>query len=206
MKFQIIADELCLDLINTLDNRPVPERQQELLNSYEDLADWAAQAGAINAPLRVALIRQAKAHPAKARAALRRAIALRETLYRIVAGRLTRRRLADSDRQALNEVLAEALSRLQLRATRKGFRLDWAEEPGSLEAILWPIAGSAGQLLTSGDLGRVRQCGGKTCRWMFVDRSKNHSRRWCDMKVCGNRTKARRFYRRKKARSTQDQR
>jgi len=68
----------------------------------------------------------------------------------------------------------------------------------SLEAILWPIAGSAGELLTSDDLGRVRQCGGKTCRWMFVDRSKNRSRRWCDLKVCGNRTKARKLYRRKK--------
>jgi len=60
----------------------------------------------------------------------------------------------------------------------------------SLEAILWPIAGSAGELLTSDDLG--------TCRWMFVDRSKNRSRRWCDLKVCGNRTKARKLYRRKK--------
>ncbi len=206
MKFQIIADELCLDFINTLDNRPVPERRRELLGSYEDLAGWAAQAGAIKATLRAALIEQAKAHPAQARAVLRRAIDLRETLYRIVEGRLTRRQLADSDRRAFNATLSEALSHLQLRATRNGFRLDWTEEPLRLEAILWPIAGSAGQLLTSGELGRVRQCGGKTCRWMFVDRSKNHSRRWCDMKVCGNRTKARKFYRRAKARSAQVQR
>jgi len=76
----------------------------------------------------------------------------------------------------------------------------------SLEAILWPIAGSAGELLTSDDLGRVRQCGGKTCRWMFVDRSKNRSRRWCDMKVCGNRPKRGNSTAGKKARSTQDQR
>jgi predicted RNA-binding Zn ribbon-like protein len=199
MKFQIIAGELCLDFINTLDNRPVPERQRELLGSYEDLADWAAQAGAIQAALRAALIRQAKAQPVKASAVLRRAIHLRETLYRIVGGRVARRRLAEADRRAFNALLGEALSHLQLRATRNGFRLDWTEEPVSLEAILWPIAGSAGQLLTSDDLGRVRQCGGKTCRWMFVDRSKNHSRRWCDMKVCGNRTKARKFYRRTKA-------
>jgi len=199
MKFHIIADELCLDFINTLDNRPVPERLRELLGSYEDLADWAVQAGAIHGPLRAALIRQAKAQPEKARAALRRAIALRETLYRIVGGRLAKRPLAETDLLAFSAALSEALSHLQLRATRKGFRLVWAEAPVSLEVILWPIAGSAGQLLTSDDLGRVRECGGKTCRWMFVDRSKNHSRRWCDMKVCGNRTKARKFYRRRKA-------
>jgi predicted RNA-binding Zn ribbon-like protein len=206
MKFQIIADELCLDFINTLDHRPLPGRPRELLGSYEDLADWAAQAGAIHANLRVALVRQAKAHPAKASVALRRAIELRETLYRLVESKLARRRLAEGDLRAFSAALGDALSHLQLRAAGKGFRLDWPEEPLSLEAILWPIAGSAGQLLTSDELGRVRQCAGKTCRWMFVDRSKNHSRRWCDMKVCGNRTKARKFYRRAKGRSAQVQR
>lgn len=196
MKFQINAGELCLDFINTLDNRPVPERRQELLVSYEELADWAAQAGAVNASLRRALIQQAELHPARAAAVLRRAIDFRETLYRIVQSILARRRLAEDDRHALNKMLGEALSHQQLRATRQGFELDWVQDPVTLEAILWPIARSASQLLTSDDLGRVRQCGSKTCRWMFIDRSKNGSRRWCDMKVCGNRTKARNFYRR----------
>lgn len=198
MEFQIIAGELCLDFINTLDNRPVPERRKELLCSYEDLADWAAQAGAIDAALRSALIREAEADPVTANAVLTRALQLRESLYRILKTRLAGRRIDEPDRRAFSTTLGEALSHLQLRPTRSGFRLDWTKEPVNLEMVWWPIAKSAGQLLTSDDLARVRECGANTCRWMFVDRSKNHSRRWCDMKVCGNRTKVRKFYRRTK--------
>jgi predicted RNA-binding Zn ribbon-like protein len=200
MKFQIIAGELCLDFVNTLDNRPVPERRKELLGSYPDLTDWAAQAGGIDAGLRSALMAAAEAHPAKASAVLTRAIQLRETLHRILEGRLTGRRVDQADMRRFSATLGEALSHLQLQSTRTGFRLDWTKEPVNLEAVLWPIATSAGQLLTSDDLARVRECGEQTCRWMFMDRSKNHSRRWCDMKVCGNRTKARKFYRRTQTR------
>jgi predicted RNA-binding Zn ribbon-like protein len=62
--------------------------------------------------------------------------------------------------------------------------------------MLWPIASSAADLLTSERLKKVRLCEAKTCTWLFLDESRNHSRRWCDMKVCGNREKARRHYQR----------
>jgi len=199
MSFEFKAGELCLDFINTLDNRPVPERLKELLGSYADLTQWAAQAGVISPKLRASMVQQAKLHPEKADAVLRQAIDFRETLYRIVESRLAKRDLAEADRRAFNRVHSEAFSHLELRATRQGFGLDWPEDHANLEAMLWPIARSAGRLFTSHELRRVRECGSKTCRWLFVDRSKNGSRRWCDMKVCGNRTKAQKFYRRKKA-------
>lgn len=196
MKFQIVAGELSLDFVNTFDNRPVPERYKELIVDYKNLVDFAAQAGGIDPSLQSALIREAEAHPAKASAVLTRALQLRETLYRILKARLAGRRIDETDRHAFSAELAEALSYRQLQATRTGFRLEWTKEPVNLEAVWWPIADSAAHLLTSLDLALVRECNAKTCRWMFVDRSKNHSRRWCDMKVCGNRTKARKFYRR----------
>ena len=152
-------------------------------------------------PVRAALVLQARANPEKASVVLRCAIDLRETIYRIVAAKLASRRLAEPDRRAFTAALGDALSHLQLRATSQGFQLDWEENSATLEALLWPVVVSAARLLTSDDLGRVGECGSKTCRWMFVDRSKNHRRRWCDMKLCGNRTKARKFYRRAKSRS-----
>jgi predicted RNA-binding Zn ribbon-like protein len=199
VKFEIKAGEVCLDFINTLDNRPVPEHLHEMLSSYEDLAEWAVEAGAINAKQRAALTQEAKLHPAKASSVLRRAIDFRETLYRIMEGLLAKKRPSEDDRQAFNSVLGEAYSHLQLHPIRQGFGLDWPDDPIGLEAVVWPIARSAAQLLTSPDLQRVRECGSSTCRWFFVDRTKNGSRRWCDMKVCGNRTKAQRFYHRKKS-------
>ena len=200
MKFQLVAGDLCLDFVNTFDNRPVPERYEELLVTYADLADFVFQSGAIDSAQHSALVREAEAHPVKAAAVHSRAVELRETLYRILDCRLAGKRFQEADRQALSSAIGEAFSARQLQATRTGFRLGWPKEPSMLDAAWWPIASAAAHLLTSDDMSRVRTCSANTCRWMFVDRSKNHTRRWCDMKVCGNRTKVKRFYNRAKAR------
>jgi predicted RNA-binding Zn ribbon-like protein len=196
VEFQIIAGELCLDFVNTLDNRPVPERRKELLPTYQDLADWAVEAGALSTPQRAALQREADIHPKGADQALSKAIALRECLYRIIGSTLRNQGASADDLVAFNSYRGEALSNLQLKPARSGFRLGWRDDASRLDSILWPIVQSASDLLTSPDLKNVHECDMPSCRWIFVDRSKNHRRRWCDMKVCGNRAKARKFYRR----------
>jgi len=196
VEFQIIAGELCLDFVNTLDNRAVPERRKELLPTYQDLTDWAVQAGALSALQRAALLREAGTHPKAADQALSKAVELRECLYRIISNILRNRRASSDDLIAFNAYRGVALSNLQLKAARSGYRLGWKEDPSRLDSILWPIVQSASDLLTSPDLKNVHECNMPSCRWIFVDRSKNHRRRWCDMKVCGNRAKARTFYRR----------
>ena len=85
-------------------------------------------------------------------------------------------------------------------STKEGFKWDWSEEL-ALDRMLWFIARSAADLLTSGNLDRVRQCGDEECGWLFIDTTKNRSRRWCDMTDCGNRAKARRHYSRLRASS-----
>jgi predicted RNA-binding Zn ribbon-like protein len=79
-------------------------------------------------------------------------------------------------------------------------RLEWRFDDltSSFNAMLWPIARAAGDLLASPDLALVRACSSPTCQWLFLDTSKNHHRRWCSMKQCGNRAKVRRFYAKKK--------
>jgi len=194
VEYQIIAGELSLDLINTLDNRPLPGQQKDLLGSYQDLADWALQAGAVGSQQRAALLRTAAADPRAAAATLHKAVELRECLYRIVSSRLRNRRPALEDLALFSCFLAESHSHLQLQGGRSGFRLGWPASKAGLDSLLWPIVKSAAALLTSADLHHVRECDSASCRWVFLDRSKNHSRRWCDMKVCGNRVKAHRFY------------
>ena len=196
MEFQIIAGELCLDFVNTLDNRPIPERRKELLLTYQYLADWAVQAGALSPLQRTSLLREAAIHPKGAEQALNKAVTLRECLYRIISSILRNRRAASDDLVAFNGYQGEALSNLQLKPSRSGYRLGWKDDASLLDSILWPIVRSASDLLTSPDLENVDECDMPSCRWIFVDRSKNHRRRWCDMKVCGNRAKARKFYRR----------
>ncbi|HYN87467.1 MAG TPA: CGNR zinc finger domain-containing protein, partial [Ardenticatenaceae bacterium] len=63
--------------------------------------------------------------------------------------------------------------------------------------VLWPVAYSAGQLLLSPELARLKQCPG--CGWLFLDLTKNQGRRWCSMNMCGVRDKMRRYHRRSRA-------
>ena len=74
----------------------------------------------------------------------------------------------------------------------------WPGFAEELESLIWPVAKSAADLLTSERLERVRECAGGTCGWLFIDASKNHSRRWCDMRDCGNAAKAKRHYHKKR--------
>jgi len=94
-------------------------------------------------------------------------------------------------------MLHEALSRLEIRPSEDRFEWAWVLDANDLDRMLWPIVRSAAELLTSGDLRKVRQCAREGCDWLFVDASKNHSRRWCSMNMCGSRVKARRYYQRK---------
>jgi predicted RNA-binding Zn ribbon-like protein len=200
VKFQIIAGDPSVDFVNTLDNRPVPARLTELLPSYQALVEWAAQAGAMNSRQCQRLIRASERHPREAGVVLERAIQLRECLFRIFSSLVARRNPAANDLDALNQFVSRAAPHLQLKTTGKTFQLDWKQEENPpLDSVLWPVIRAATNFLISGDLQRLRECNVKACRWLFVDRSKNHSRRWCDMKTCGNRTKVRKFYRRKQS-------
>ena len=192
-KFQFVGGDLCLDFTNTMGGkRGVAPR--EYLNSYADFVSWCRQAGLLDSSKAQALARSAARRSQDSAAALRRAIALRETIYRIFGALALDEPPQASDLEQLNARLSSSLGRLRLVRSRKGFTWSWAEKDESLDQPLGPIARSAADLLTSPHLlERVRQCEGDTCGWLFVDSTKNHSRRWCVMSDCGNVAKVRRF-------------
>lgn len=191
-----LTGQVSLDLVNTLDWRS-SEAPGELLNSYSDLLRWARHTGAIREREARALASEAAKHPKKASAVLTRAVALRETLFHLFSAAADGRQAAASDVDALNLSLSDALSRLRLRPTKEGYQWEWEGSDGGevdLERVLWPVVRAAGELLTSGQLTLLRRCPGEGCAWLFLDTSRNKSRRWCSMEVCGNRSKARRHY------------
>ena len=207
--FEVTGGELCLDLANTIDCRPT-DSPKERLGTYGDLAAWGEQAGAIESGEARRLISAARRHPAAAGAALRRARALREALFSIFSavadGNVPRAAVVE----LLNDELARALRHARLVAVKdndaKGsraaggapfvYRYGWGGSTDDLDRILWPVARSAAELLTDDRLSRIRECAAGNCAWLFLDTSRNRSRRWCDMTVCGNREKAQRHYRR----------
>ena len=186
---QLVGGRPCLDFINTegdVRNGP-PER----IESYSDLLEWSVRAGVLNADAADRLA--SSASPGNV---LERAVELREALYRIFSATISREPVRPADRQVLDSELATSLSHQRLVPTDGSWRWDFVGE--DVDSMLWRLAADASGLLTSQDLYRVRECSGDTCSWLFLDKSRNRSRRWCDMADCGNRAKARRFYSRKK--------
>ncbi len=196
--FELTGGHLCLDFVNTVDGRR-STRPKELLEDYHSLVSWGAQSGAIAARERPPLLSGAARRPADARKTLDRARALREALFAIFSDIAAGREPSPRTLQPLQDALPGTLGRLRLLPAKKAFAWVWADDARSLDRILWPVVRSAADLLTSGERDRLRQCAGDTCAWLFMDRSRNGTRRWCDMSICGNRSKARRHYRRIRA-------
>ena len=193
----LIGGALCLDFANTTGWRPDP-RGAEYVHDYEDLIAWAEHGGALEPGEARKLLRAAKAEPEHAQAVHRRAIALREAVYRVFSGAASGRGAAAADVDLINRSIGDAYQHLRLAPRDGAFAWEWHDAEGALELPLWRVAQSAASLLISPDLRRVRECSGENCDWLFVDESKNHSRRWCDMTTCGNRAKARRNYARRR--------
>jgi predicted RNA-binding Zn ribbon-like protein len=195
------SGRLCLDFANTADWH-ASDQPEEKLNSYADLVSWSEQVGILTKAEARQLLRKAADHPDDAAMVLEQAISFREAIYRIFSAIAMGASAETADLAILNEALSTALGQLYIVSTSAGFGWEWTAEEADLERILWPVAQSAADLLTSAELRRVGQCADERCGWLFMDMSRNRSRRWCDMRDCGNRAKARRHYERKRAANT----
>jgi predicted RNA-binding Zn ribbon-like protein len=186
--FDRCAGHVALDFANAVGSRHT-DAPIDHLPSYRQLLDFARQCELLPAAQLARMARQAAEDPAGAAAALRRAVELREALYRLFAGAARGRSPEAGDLALLNR----AVGRMQIG---RDFEWQWAAGPDALDAMLGPIVRAALELLMSKRRERVRVCAADDCVWVFLDTSKNRSRRWCDMKQCGNRNKVRRFHRR----------
>jgi predicted RNA-binding Zn ribbon-like protein len=188
-QFDLSGGSPPIDFANTMGGK---HRREERLGGYADLIAFARQSGLLSDALAGRLSEAAAARPAEADAVLARARELREALFAL---------FSEAERPAaaldgLNRELAVAMA--QLRVDR-ALAWTWAESAERLDSPLWPIARQAAELLVTEERRRVRECAADDCRWLFLDTSKNKSRRWCDMKSCGNRAKVRNFYERQRA-------
>jgi predicted RNA-binding Zn ribbon-like protein len=188
------AGKLPLDFVNTINWRR-GVKPEENLNDYADLVDWSRDAGLLSKDEVSNLLIAVKDHPMKAAKALVKAIELREAIYWILSNAAKGKPTRHKDLTQLNIILSEAGKRAQITPTPHGFGWAWDAEKVSFDRILWPIARSTAELLTSGELDRIGECADdRGCSWLFIDSSRNRSRRWCSMESCGNRAKARRHY------------
>jgi predicted RNA-binding Zn ribbon-like protein len=188
---------VCLDFVNTLDDRFSAE-PKELLQHYVDLARFGEDTGTLTDLQVDRLMTRSMQQPDAAKRALASAIQLREAISEIFYALARKKPVPAAALIILNQHVQEAAQHLVLMPGRRHFDWKFDSDPHDLFAPLWPIARDAAELLASERLEFVRACASKTCEWLFLDESKNHRRRWCDMTKCGNRAKVRRFYTKKR--------
>jgi len=197
-KFDFESGELCLDFANSVDWHASLHPHDRLTGFY-DLVAWGEAAGVISSQGAEQLQQFAEGEPEKAGTSFERAAILREAIYRIFSNRANGEGINPDDLKILNEALREAMSHLQLAPYSQGFQWEWAEVENAFNRVAWAVARSAGELMTSDRLVRVSECADdRGCGYLFIDTSRNHSRRWCSMETCGNRAKASRNYKRKR--------
>ena len=194
-----IGGDVSLDFANTAAGRTDGAPLTDGIRTYADLVAWSRAAGLLSAPEVRRLGDLADQRPDEAAETLDRAIRLREAVFAVFAATAAGRPPPEEAISDLNDSLADALPKLKLARAGNGFAWTWRDDDGALDRMLWPIVRAAGALLTDCDPTRVRCCPGDDCGWLFVDLSRNGRRRWCDMRICGNRNKAKRHYRKSRA-------
>jgi predicted RNA-binding Zn ribbon-like protein len=185
-----VGGRLCLSFVNTLWWRRSPEPIEQL-HTYDDVVAAAARAGWL--PDRAGVEALGRSRPQAARRALRQAIGLRESMAVLFATVAAGEPLDPVQTEQIHTFAAPGLGALRLSASTAGqYVMGWGGT--SLDLPAQQIAVSAVLLLASEDIRRVKQCQGPTCGWVFVDDSRNQSRRWCDSRECGNRERVRAHY------------
>lgn len=191
---RLVGGRLCLDFANTIDAR-ASTHPHECLHSIADLLRWSHHAGLLRDELVQRLLEEAKERPTEATTGYKKALALREAIYRIFSASARGMRPATDDLAYLSTTYAAALMHARIVPSPGGFAWAWSDEDNWLDGLLWLLAKSAMDLLTSPDMQQVKECpGNKGCGWLFLDTSKNGSRHWCSMEGCGSRAKRQRQY------------
>ncbi|ASK64011.1 hypothetical protein CFK37_18545 [Virgibacillus phasianinus] len=198
-KPDLLGGRLCLDFANTVSWHDSSEKSQELLTSYEKLINWSLHANILKEQQSLSLLKKAESQPAKAKEVLQQAVELRESIYQIFSLVSNNETPVSKDLSILNEALGNAYGTMRVVPGKNKFSLELLNCEETLDGMLSPIVQSAIEILISEkELSRVKKCEGAPCGWLFLDTSRNRSRRWCSMADCGNRAKAKRFYHNKK--------
>jgi predicted RNA-binding Zn ribbon-like protein len=189
--------ELGLDFANTVDwrNGRLGKVSKDSLTDYDALVGWSVKHAVLRAEQAKRIARIAK-ESRRDKPTFQRAVRLREIIYRVFSAIAHDRKPGSRDLELLNEFASESLAKSRIVPSDGRFRWSLYSAQEAPDMMLWPIAMSAADLLTSERLADVKECANEQegCGWLFLDCTKNHKRVWCSTTGCGNRARVRRFY------------
>jgi predicted RNA-binding Zn ribbon-like protein len=190
-RFKQLGGHVAIDFVNTLGGRP-DHPDDEYLHNYTDLIEWTERVGLRQRSGAAQLGAVTDRNPQAAQAALEQAKRLRESLDCVLRCR-TEPRLdgCPEDVGAVQAAYLSAIAHASPQLTVKGLQWTWPDDTDQLEQPIWPIAVAAVDLLQKAPLHLLTRC--QHCRWLFLDTSRQHNRRWCSMSGCGAIVKMRRY-------------
>jgi predicted RNA-binding Zn ribbon-like protein len=188
-RYQFVAGNLALDFVNTVAFRSDPGKKKDHLQRSEDVHRWVSQA---KLPDRAAI----SSGPVLGTAALRRIRAVREQLFAVFHAIANGDPIPADTLGRVGDALNDCCARRCLSIEGRDVCWTWRHSARCADYLLYPVLTAAAELLTSVSFDLVRQCEDERCGWLFLDRSNARTRRWCSMADCGNRNKARKYYRR----------
>ena len=191
--FEWIAGDLSLNFANTI-TWDVDGPRADQLGRYRDFVRWAREAGLLTPESSARLLETAERETERARGALERALTARRLIREVFHARASEQLVPVETLDALSTRIAEGLSLSRIVPRGERFAREWTRDPTDLDQVIRPVLSAAADLLLSERVALVRECANQHCGWLFLDESRNHMRRWCDMRVCGSRAKARRHY------------
>jgi predicted RNA-binding Zn ribbon-like protein len=197
--FDLAGGHPALDLVNSLDNRFRADGPNEMLASYGDLLRFARETGVLQ-PRQVDALDQVAAGEASSNA-LHAVHELREAAANVFYALVAQKTPPPGDIRTLEHCFRTTHQHRELcwqapsHSSTAHANITWQWRGAESDPLLplWTLSQAVEELLLSDQVTQIKTCDVDTCRWLFLDTSKNHTRRWCNMKVCGNRMKARRF-------------
>lgn len=196
---RFLAGRVCLDFVNSIEDR-TGDAPDDFIASYADLVQWGRQRALLTDRVAERLLTLAARDMAAAARALETALTLRAALHGIFQALAKTGEPDAGDLAHLQRAYTDAVAHACLQHGEGRFVWQCPSQADALDQMMWPIAFDATELLTVGDVGRIKVCANPSgCGWLFYDGSKNGSRRWCSMEGCGSQVKMRRLYAKRKA-------
>jgi predicted RNA-binding Zn ribbon-like protein len=196
LRFDLTSGCLCLDFANTVDKR-LSSNPEDKLSGYEELVTFGKQTGVFSLSELRKLLREGRHDKSEASRLFKRAVNLREMVFRILAAVAAGREVSEADAGTLNDALKKLNAGSLVVPGPGQVAWRWVEKSSGVARLLGRIVRSAVEVLTSDDIERVKRCAAEQCCWLFMDRSRSRNRRWCEMRTCGSQHKSKAYYKRK---------